>query len=327
VEPLTRNAIGGYMEIDLAERGTARYPQATAFQSARAAFCALLHAGKPERIWMPRLICDSMVAPAAAAGVEVAFYELTADLRVAAPVKPDRSDWLLYVNYFGICGHGSADALSRFDPQRIVLDHAQAFFAPPPACLAAIYSPRKFFGLPDGGLLVTEVPIPSPPADTGSVGRMQHLLLRLNGSPEEGFREFHHAEETLGDFRPRGMSVLTRKLLASYDSEAARTRRNSNFRLLDEVLGRRNPLPLALGDVDGPLCYPYGGGRPALRSALLERRVFIPSYWPEVLGRVDRGSVEEHWATSVLALPCDQRYGDEEMTEMAMLVQSLDERR
>ena len=314
------------MEIALGEQGSARHSQAIAFQSARAAFCALLETGKPERIWMPRLICDSMVAPVVSAGIDVAFYELTADLRVAAPVKPNRSDWLLYVNYFGICGHGSADTLSRFDPQRVVLDHAQAFYAAPAACLAAIYSPRKFFGLPDGGLLVTEVPIPLPAADTGSVARMQHLLLRLNGSPEEGFREFQRAEETLGDFRPRGMSVLTRKLLASYDVEAARMRRNRNFRRLDQLLGGRNPAPSALGDVDGPLCYPYvGGAAGAAVGTARAPRFHSLLLWPEVLGRVAAGSIEEHWVRSVLALPCDQRYGDEEMTDMAMLVQSLEE--
>jgi hypothetical protein len=325
---LAMSPIGGYMEIALAERGAARYPQAAAFQSARAALFALLEVGKPHSIWMPRFICDSMIAPGVSAGVDVKFYELTPDLRVAENVKPDRSDWLLCVDYFGICGHASADVLSRFDPDRVILDHSQAFYAAPSACLAAIYSPRKFFGLPDGGLLVTQVPVPLPPeTDTQSVERMKHLLLRLDDSPEAGYRDFRIAEETLGDFRPRAMSVLTRKLFASYDVEAARVRRNQNFRRLHTLLGKRNTVPLTLGDVDGPLCYPYGGARPALRSALLERRVFIPFYWPEVLGRIDRPSAEEYWVTSVLALPCDQRYGDDEMTQLAEVVQSFEESR
>jgi hypothetical protein len=109
--------------------------------------------------------------------------------------------------------------------------------------------------------------------------------------------------------------------------EAARARRNGNFKQLHDLLGKRNSVPLALGDVDGPLGYPYGGKRPELRRALIARRVFVPSYWTEVLGRAERQSVEEYWVTSVLPLPCDQRYGDEEMKEMAGLVQSLEESR
>jgi hypothetical protein len=324
--PLTISAIGGYMEIALAERGSAPYPQATAFQSARAALFALLKVGKPRRIWMPRLICDSMIAPSTSAGVDVEFYDLTPDLRITEHVKPDRLDWVLYANYFGICGHASVDALSRFGPQRLIMDHSQAFYAAPPPCLATIYSPRKFFGLPDGGLLVTQVPVPQPAqTDTRSVERTKHLLLRLDDSPEAGYRDYRIAEETLEDFQPRGMSVLTRKLFASYDVDEARDRRNKNFRRLHALLGKRNTVPLALADVDGPLCYPYGGERPALRAALMEQRVFVPSYWPEVLGRVARQSVEDYWVTSVLALPCDQRYGDGDMTRMAGLVQSLEE--
>jgi hypothetical protein len=323
--PLTISAIGGYMEIALAERGSAAYPQTTAFQSARAALFALLAVGRPRRIWMPRLICDSMIAPSMSAGVEVELYELTPDLRIAEQVKPGRLDWLLYVNYFGICGHASSDALSRFGPERVILDHSQAFYAAPPPCLAAIYSPRKFFGLPDGGLLATQLPVPRPAeTDTRSVERMKHLLLRLDDSPEAGYRDYRIAEETLEDFQPQGMSVLTRKLFASYDAEDARVRRNENFRRLHALLGKRNKVPLALADVDGPLCYPYAAERPGLRRALLERRVFVPSYWPEVLGRAARQSVEEYWVTSVLPLPCDQRYGDDAMTRMAGLVQSLE---
>ena len=44
---LTIGAIGGYLEIALDERGAARYPQAAAFQSARAALFALLETAKP----------------------------------------------------------------------------------------------------------------------------------------------------------------------------------------------------------------------------------------------------------------------------------------
>ena len=326
---MTTSAIGGYFEIALPERGALRYPQAMAFQSARAALLALLRAGKPPCIWMPRLICDSMVGPAGVAGIQVKFYDLTQDLRIARDVEPGRTDWLLYVNFLGLCGHACSDALSRFDPARLILDHAQAYYAAPLPCLATIYSPRKFFGLPDGGLLVTKLAIAAPGETDGrSIERMRHLLIRLNGPPEEGFRAYQLAEETLADMRPMNMSVLTRRLFASYDIEGARARRNLNFKVLHDLLGARNAAPpLALGDVDGPLCYPYGAALPSLRAELIRRRIFVPVYWPEVLQRAARNSVEERWVNSVLALPCDQRYGDDDMKQVAEIVLSLEENR
>ena len=59
--------------------------------------------------------------------------------------------WLLYVNYFGICQHQERQVLERFGASRVVLDRSQAFFADPIDCLATIYSPRKFFGVPTEG--------------------------------------------------------------------------------------------------------------------------------------------------------------------------------
>jgi len=320
--------IGGYFELGLASREAPRYPHAALFQSARAAFLSLLRKGNPQRIWMPRLICDSMLGAAAASGAQIQFYDLTQDMRVADGVHPRESDWLLCVNYLGLCGSACTDALSRFDPRCIILDHAQAYYAAPLPCLATLYSPRKFFGLPDGGLVVSQLPLKDPAGiDTGSFERMSHLLLRLGGPPEAGYEDYRRAEKTLDDVEPKGMSILTRKLLASYDAEGARLRRNANFRRLHEMLGQGNDAAPATDAVDGPLCYPYGPVRPSLRSALLERRIFIPVYWPEVLARVANGSVEERWVSSVLALPCDQRYGEDEMTNMAALVQSLEDSR
>jgi hypothetical protein len=319
---------GGYFELGLASPQAPRYPNAIAFQSARAAFLALLRNGRPHRIFMPRLICDSMLAAAAAAGVPVEFYDLTHHLHVADGVHPERSDWLLCVNYLGLCSSACADVLARFEPKCVILDHAQAYYAPPLPCLATLYSPRKFFGLADGGLIVTRFPLADPPGiDTGSIERMRHLLIRLGDTPEAGYEDYRRAEKTLDDVEPKGMSILTRKLFASYDAEGSRLRRNANFRRLHEMLGECNGALPAAELIDGPLCYPYGPVGPSLRSALWERRMFVPVYWPEVLARVAKGSFEERWASSVLALPCDQRYGEDDMTTIAALVKSLEDGR
>ena len=55
-------ALGGYFELELPPAPNPLYPQALAYQSARAAFQALLTAGNPGRVWIPRFICDEMIA-------------------------------------------------------------------------------------------------------------------------------------------------------------------------------------------------------------------------------------------------------------------------
>jgi len=84
------------------------------------------------------------------------------------------------VNYFGLCDDVVAEAQTRHAPEQIVVDNAQAFFAAPTRCRASLYSPRKFFGVPDGGFLHSVTPPRDYPRDTGSTARMAHLTKRLD---------------------------------------------------------------------------------------------------------------------------------------------------
>ena len=108
---------------------------------------------------MPSYLCDSMLAPVEKAGVECIFYSLDAHFDIIDDITLGESDWLLYVNYFGICGPNIDRLRDRHASGQLILDHSQAFYAAPTECLATIYSPRKFFGVPDGGLLVTALPV------------------------------------------------------------------------------------------------------------------------------------------------------------------------
>jgi len=150
--------IGGYFELELPESNGHFYSQALKFQSARAAFYALLETGKPQRVWMPKYICDSMLLPLQALKIEIVFYDLTEQFCVCDSVQLSEKDWLLYVNYFGICSLQETQLLKRFNSNQLIFDHSQAFYAPPLDGLATIYSPRKFFGVPDDGYLITQLP-------------------------------------------------------------------------------------------------------------------------------------------------------------------------
>lgn len=122
--------IGGYFELELPARRELPHAGLQHYQSARAAFLALLRVGRPTRVWMPRYICNAMLTPLENVGIEYAWYDLTDELEVGPEVRLDAGDWLLYVNYFGVCGAKVEALLHRFSPAQIVLDFSQAFFSP-----------------------------------------------------------------------------------------------------------------------------------------------------------------------------------------------------
>ena len=298
------------------------HPQALRYQSARAAFLALLQSAKPKRVWMPLYICDSMLAPVHAAGVELCHYAIDKNFSVARFIDLQKHDLLLYVNYFGICNQQVDHILEKFNPLQVVIDCSQAFYAHPRECLATVYSPRKFFGLPDGGLLVTDHPVPVPQEqDKGSERRMEHLIKRLGGTPEAGYDAFQQAEKSLNDLGPYSMSSLTEQLLASVDAGAAKEARNRNFHYLRNALDDSNLLKMP-DTVDGPMCYPYMTDKNISRSDFAKEKIFMATYWTDALGRVNHNSVESQFINNCYPIPCDQRYDEVALHRILRLLQS-----
>ncbi len=317
----TAKAIGGYFELELPESTGHFYSQALKFQSARAAFYALLEIGKPQRVWMPKYICDSMLLPLQVLKIEIVFYDLTEQLSVCDSVQLSENDWLFYVNYFGICSEQETQLLKRFNPNQLILDHSQAFYAPPLDCLATIYSPRKFFGVPDGGYLITQLPVIEPETiDTQSVFRCTHLLERLDGDIAAGYQSFQIIEASFDDVLPRKMSTLTSKMLASFDYQAIKNKRNANFQFLHENLAQMNGLEIAIEIIDGALCYPLLVEDSIIRSRLLENKIFVATYWADVKNRTDFDSFEWKLTEKCLPIPCDQRYEHSDMLRIINLI-------
>ncbi len=302
-------AIGGYFELELPPLTGDYHQGALKYQSARSAFLSLLRSMPDvQRIWMPYYICDSMLTPVKAAGKEIIFYSLDEKFTPKDKIKLAPTDILLYVNYFGVCKQQAQEILQNLNPAQVVIDCSQAFYSAPYDCLATIYSPRKFFGIPDGGLLVTSRSVSLPEGqDNGSVDRMQHLIHRLASPPESGYESYKQAENSLQEIEPKRMSALTEHLLGAIDYSSIKRQRQENFWYLHKHLGKTNQLDFAKIDAT-PLCYPYIPTKQVNKELLLKNRIYTATYWPDVLQRTDPQSIEANFVHHLTAIPCDQRY-------------------
>lgn len=317
------SAIGGYLGIEL-PKNAPPFKTAMKFQSARSSLRFWLENNEISTLNLPIFICDSIVKAVEESGVEIKFYNLRKDfLPDVQTYINDKNTGYLLVNYFGLKGR----ELSRLQKSSIqtnfCLDNSQAFFAPPISVGAAIYSPRKFFGLPDGGLLQCydhriEREYVKLEQDTASILRMNHLLKRVSQGARAGYSDFLQAEASLEETKPRKMSDLTARLLQSVDISKAATARQNNFDYLNNVFGEMNSFHWQRMGTDTPLCYPLMLNQDVgdIKAKLAEKDIFCATYWPEVLQRVSTGSWEADLVTKTLHLPCDQRYSIEHMKTM-----------
>ena len=276
--------IGGYFELEglpPAETGTA-----FRFQSARAALSTLLTSNGFRYATIPRFLCDTVRDELERVGISVREYDLKRDMSASRALDPEADEAVVLVNYFGLCRAQVDAALARLPRQQCVVDNSQAFFESPSDCLGTIYSPRKFFGVPDGGLLYTDSDVELPErVDPHSASRCQHLLHRVDGAPEDGLSAYRQAEASLSGVPACRMSTLTARLLASIDKESARAQRVHNFEAVHELVRPLNQFGLP-AQIRGPLTYPLHlaeNEAVALRSALIEAWIFTPTYRGECL--------------------------------------------
>ena len=314
-------SIGGYFELELPPSSDDYHQGALKYQSARSAFLSLLRSlPQVQRVWMPYYICDSMLSPVQASGKEILYYSLDEQLKPSGQIELASTDILLYVNYFGVCSQHVQYILRRLDPAQVVIDCSQAFYSAPIDCLATIYSPRKFFGIPDGGLLVTSHPVILPEFQAnGSESRMHHLIHRLTLPAESGYESYKQAESSLQEIEPKRMSALTERLLGTIDYNTIKRQRQDNFRHLHEHLSATNQLSFETTDA-APLSYPYMPTKSVNKYLLLKNRIYTPTYWPDVLHRVHPNSMEAVFTKNLISIPCDQRYSKSDLNKVITLL-------
>ena len=113
------------------------------------------------------------------------------------------------------------------------------------------------------------------------------------------------------------MSKLTDALLRSIDYEKIAKERISNYKVLEELLGKNNAIHLTMQQDDVPMVYPYLTENLTLKQRLIANRIFVATYWPNVDANCD---FEAKLKTNLLPLPIDQRYGEIDMKRITDII-------
>ncbi|WP_410568575.1 hypothetical protein [Acinetobacter sp. H1(2024)] len=307
--------IGGFFEFSLSALNQFPYPKAIQYNSARSAFYDVLKNTFIEKVWMPKFICDSMIKPLTILGIEICYYDLNQDFSPILPEVLMPNEYLLYVNYFGLCTSIQKKILKKYSEKQVIFDHSQAFFVQPLDCYATIYSPRKFLPVAEGGLLFINQDIVSEYCERTAeemVKQYQHTLLRSTSTATYAYNNFQDNEKTFEDCLPRKLSKITEQMLESFDYADFKEKRLKNFKFLHSQLSKYNQLKINIEDIESPLTYPLMLEK-NISNVLIQSKIYTPIYWLDSLKRVSENSFENSFISNVTHLICDQRYGEKEM--------------
>lgn len=317
-------AIGGVLpsleprsvEHSLWDRWTEGFAHIAAFSSARSALAALLRQRRPKRLWLPAYVCQTVLDGAVDCSVE--WYAVDSALIVIPPAL-EPGDAILVVDYFG-----RSASLEMPEGVLIIEDRAQALDPGVPAFGdVVLYSPRKLLGVGDGGLLVSNQPLPEPeepPADGlwDTNDARTHDPYGLNPG---AWRPAFIAREA--GFEPdiRAMTPRTETALRGFDPTSEIAARRANWSVLSKGLA-----DIALWPVDraefAPLAYPIlaeDAGR--LAALLADQRIWAPRHWADLPSPASFTAAHD-LSGRCLSLPLDGRYGPGDMARIIAAVRS-----
>lgn len=319
--------IGGYFELADKDCDLNNYPpEGILLNTCRNALEYIISQLQDvKHIYLPLYTCEAVVEPLKRLQVSFDFYHINTHFEIADDITLKNNDYIIANNYFGLKDAYIAKLSKKYD-EHLIVDNAQAFFAPILSGIKAAYSARKYVGVADGGFAVgvSDKDIFNYCLD--ETKHDSHLLIRKQYGAEAGFKEYQKNELLLNNQPIRRMSSSTYEILSHIDFKKIVETRLSNFEYLHKSLASSNQLEDTLNIclTEGfacPMIYPYVGCiDDNIRERLIKNKVFVARYWPNVFDWAKPDDFEYELTNSLIPLPIDQRYGKEDMDRILSIL-------
>ncbi|UOO37555.1 hypothetical protein IZU99_09950 [Oscillospiraceae bacterium CM] len=309
---------GSFLELDL-KKGPEYYDGVGVkrLNTARCGIGYVLRLLGLKKLLLPTYLCPKVREYLIAQSIELVNCALGDDLLPILPEKISGDTAVLIVNYFGLLPREKIETItSRF--QNVIVDNAQAFYKKPAENAYSVYSPRKFFGVPDGCYVVGEKAgqedffIPCGfSADTSLF-----LLKRIERGCQGSYSDRMMNETRLDGSGLSLMSRLTRALLQNVDYITIKDRRVQNFRYAQSLFSQMNLFDLSRFPLDEdtvPMVYPLVLADDEILPHLLKSSVYLGRWWAALTSLVPENSLEMMLSRHLLPLPIDQRMTPEDL--------------
>ena len=262
--------IGGFIELEIPQKRL-WYSGGVFLNSARNALRLAIRLYHIQKIHLPFYTCPVIWQAVKAENIEIIPYEINENLM---PKKSfSKNACIFYIDYFGVCEKQSRKLSA--DYPFLFLDCAMSFYAPKIAA-AQFYSPRKFFGVADGGILLSDKKNPFQFKRDFSFNRFSHLIKRIEGGSNFAYNDFNLNDDQLLNAPILKMSRLTKKMLGGIDYENIQQKRLQNFNFLNTHLKNHNRFNLQKPNY-APMYYPFWHNKtPAIRREFLQNKIYCP---------------------------------------------------
>ena len=308
--------IGGYFGIEIYNKKNKYYEKAYDFNYARNCLEYIIKQRRVQNIYLPIYLCNSVKEKCQSLNCKIIYYHVNEEFEPDLD-KIDDNAYIYIVNYYGLLSNEKILKLKQ-KFKRIILDNAQAFFNKPIPDIDTIYSYRKYFGIPDGACLVSNLKFNMDLEHENVSDIIFYLVGRTEKSANEYYEDFHNSEIKIRNKNMKRISLYSENVLNVVDYENVKEVRKNNFRYIDSYASDINELNFE--NLEMTYMYPLlCNNSDVIRKRLIENKIYIPRLWPNIEENL-LNEFEKKYIYNILPIPIDQRY---EIADMERIIEII----
>ena len=311
---------------------------------------ACTHKAKNKIVLIPAYTCQTVITPFEEAGWQCEYFGIKKDLRINIENLYETIDRfhpsLLVVHpFFGMdLNEVECDTMADFKSLgiEIILDLTQCLFSKRdylfPSYVVASY--RKWMPIPDGGYLVqkNKTNISQPQLENNEFTEREIAAMYLRGlyftNEEQRLKGISMRLSKIADclaesnIIPHRMSQIAFNLMNKEDLEYNQNKRIQNYSYLIKNVHESKRVKKVCSDFNNVTTAPlyftiYVNDRKALQRLLAEDSCYAPVIWPMEDERVLINDDVKYIYDHLLAIPCDQRYDEADMSRVVNVINSF----
>lgn len=319
----TKKEYGGFLPLELNLGGNKpyyhEYSNILSFNTVKAAFSLISKVLLSKKIFVPFYLCPNVIKELEKSFERVDFYYL--DDNLLPKLDNSKGKTIYLVNYFGIMDKAVQKYVNDNSETTFLIDNAHSFYNKPimKDNVYNLYSCKKFFGVPDGGYLISERKIDQIYEKTTSSQISNYLIKSLEDGTNSCYQEKKAVDEYINS-NYSGISIFAEELLSWVDYEKIQKIRKRNFSIYQRYFETINHIRCEENST--PYIYPLNVGR-NIKDKLIKEKIYVPTLWSQVLDAQFNNTLEQKLAADTLFLPLDQRYDEKDIEFISGKVQEL----
>ena len=285
------------------------YSKILSFNTIKAALPLISKDLKIKKILVPYYLCPNVIKELEKSFAEVGFYYLNNNL---LPQIDNLKGKVVYlVDYFGIMDKEVQKYVAANPETIFLIDNAHSFYNKPIMRdnVYNLYSCKKFFGVPDGGYLISKRKIDQTYKKTTSSNISNYLIKSLEEGTNSCYQEKKAVDEYINN-NYSGISVFAEEILSHIDYEKIKKIRKSNFSIYQQYFRGINQINCEEESI--PYIYPLNVNK-NIKDKLIKEKIYVPTLWNQLLDIQFNNTLEQKMAADTLFLPLDQRYDEKDI--------------